>query len=79
VVPYFDGGEDYDIDFTSCRESWSGCSGPTYAVVTSRSYHAGTVFVLLLDGSSRSVSENIDHNTWRWLGSRNDRQPIGEF
>lgn len=79
VVPYSDGGEDFDIDFTSCRESWAGCSGPTYAVVTSRSYHAGTVFVLLLDGSSRSVSENIDHNTWRWLGSRNDRHPIGEF
>ena len=79
VVPYSTGGEDYDIDFTSCRESWAGCSGPTYAVVTSRSYHEGIVHVLLLDGSSRSVSENIDRNVWMWLGDRNDGNSIGEF
>ncbi len=79
VVPFSAGGTDVDVDFTSCRESWSGCNGPTYAVVTSRSYHAGIVHVALMDGSARSISENIDRNIWLWLGSRNDGNRVGEF
>jgi hypothetical protein len=48
-------------------------------VVTSRSWHAGIVQVLLMDGSARAVSENINLQTWRDLGSRNDGRPLGEF
>ena len=79
VVPFTSGGQVFDIDFTSCRESHSNCTGPTYAVVTSRSYHEGMVHVLLMDGSARSVSENIHWQTWRDLGQRNDGRPLGEF
>jgi len=79
VVPYTSGGVMYDIDFTSCRESWAGCSGPTYASVTARSYHAGIVQVMLMDGSARAVSENIDRRVWRALGTRQGGEVIGEF
>lgn len=65
-------------DYTSCREDKS-CAGPTYAAVTARSYHIGIVNVVLMDGSTRSISENIDHGTWRNLGARDDGNAIGEF
>lgn len=78
VVPHVDSGTTYDVDFTNCREA-KNCSGPTYAAVTTRSYHEGIVFVLLMDGATRSVSENVDLETWRRLGQRNDRKIIGEF
>ena len=47
--------------------------------LASRSLHAGGVQVLLLDGSARFVSENIDLQTWRNLGDKADNNPIGEF
>lgn len=65
-------------DYTSCREDKS-CTTPTYAAVTSRSWHVGIVNSLLMDGSVRSISENLDLGTWRNLGQRNDGQVIGEF
>lgn len=65
-------------DYTSCREDKS-CTGPTYAAVTARSYHVGTVQVVLMDGSTRSISENLDLGVWRNLGARNDGNVIGEF
>lgn len=67
-----------DGDYTSCREDKS-CTGPTYAAVTSRSWHEGIVQSLLMDGSVRNISENIDLGLWRNLGQRNDGQVIGEF
>ena len=70
-----------DGDYTSCREAQgsSTCTGPTYAAVTSRSFHEGVVQVLLVDGSARAVSENIDLGVWRNLSQRNDGNVIGEF
>ena len=81
TVAHTVGGETYDIDYTSCREDkpTSTCTGPTYAAVTSRSYHEGIVNVLLLDGSSRSVGDSIDATIWNHLGARNDATAIGEF
>ena len=35
VVAHTTGGKTYDVDFTSCREEKTGCSGPIYAAVTS--------------------------------------------
>jgi prepilin-type N-terminal cleavage/methylation domain-containing protein/prepilin-type processing-associated H-X9-DG protein len=68
-VPHTHGGKTYDIDFNSMREGRSAVL-PTYAVVTSRSYHAGGVNVLLMDGSVRFVASTIELNLWRALGSR---------
>ncbi len=43
---------------------------PTYAVITSRSYHTGIVNVAMMDGSARSVSENVNVALWRAAGTR---------
>ena len=70
------------IDFLSVRENQNGqaiVTDITYAAVLSRSYHTGMVHVLLLDGSVRSISENIDIFVWRALGSRAGGEIVGEF
>jgi prepilin-type N-terminal cleavage/methylation domain-containing protein len=43
---------------------------PTYAAITSRSYHTSLVNVGLMDGSVRSVRDGISLPTWRALGTR---------
>jgi len=78
VVPYTNAGVNYDIDVCSSREGASATL-VTYGVITSRSYHIGMVNTLLMDGSCRSISNNIDLNTWRNLGARADGNVIGEF
>lgn len=45
--------------------------------MTSRSYHVGTVNVLLMDGSVRSVSDNIDLGVWRACGTRSNGEAKG--
>lgn len=68
VVPYVSGGVKYDVDFISITETKLG---DTYAAVTSRSYHTGgTVNILLMDGSARTVGSTISLHTWRALGTR---------
>jgi len=44
-----------------------------------RSMHTGGVQVLLLDGSVRFVSENVDIATWGRLGDMADGQTLGDF
>jgi prepilin-type N-terminal cleavage/methylation domain-containing protein len=69
-------------DYISCKERGTSatCSGkPTYAAVTTRSFHTGIVNSLMMDGATRTVSENIDINVWRGLGSRAGGEVIGEF
>jgi prepilin-type N-terminal cleavage/methylation domain-containing protein/prepilin-type processing-associated H-X9-DG protein len=43
--------------------------GPTYASVTSRSYHTGGVNALLADGSVHWIKNTIQFQTWRALGT----------
>jgi prepilin-type N-terminal cleavage/methylation domain-containing protein/prepilin-type processing-associated H-X9-DG protein len=43
--------------------------GPTYAAITSRSYHPGSVNALFADGSVHSVKNSISVQTWRALGT----------
>ena len=79
VTPITDGTiTEPDGDFNSCREA-KGCAEPTYAAVTARSWHEGVVHVLVMDGSCRSASENINLALWRNLGARADNQVIGEW
>ena len=61
-------GNTYDVDYNSFQEGKSATQ-PTYAAVTSRSYHPGVVNTALMDGSVRSVSETIDRSVWRALGT----------
>lgn len=77
-VEHMDGGISYDVDYTSCREDQS-CNTFVRAAVTARSHHEGMVQVLLMDGATRAISENIDAGVWRNLGARNDGNVLGEF
>lgn len=58
-----------DIDYTSQQEGTSD-SLATYAVITSRSYHAEIVHAAMIDGSVRTNSSSIDLGVWRGLGTR---------
>ncbi|MDR3638300.1 MAG: DUF1559 domain-containing protein [Isosphaeraceae bacterium] len=63
------GGPNYstpDVDLDSERER---IGGPTYAAITSRSYHPGGVNILLGDGSVRFVKSSIDGWIWRAVGT----------
>ncbi|MBX3423961.1 MAG: DUF1559 domain-containing protein [Pirellulaceae bacterium] len=57
------------IDYTSRQEATSATEA-TYAVITSRSFHAGMVNVALMDGSVRSFGDRTELTTWRALGTR---------
>jgi len=78
VVPYTTGGVTYDVDFTSARVG-PGNPQHTYRIVTARSYHAGSVNALIMDGSVKSVSSNIDKFVWRAVGTRDKGEAIAEF
>ena len=77
-VPFTEGGRTYDIDYNSRYEGTS-TTQTTYASITSRSYHTGIVNVGLADGSTRSISTNIDRIVWRSLGTRMGGEIAGEF
>ena len=77
-VPYTSGGQTYDVDYTSAEEGDSN-TDITYAAVTSRSYHTGIVQSLLMDGSVRAISENLDVKVWRALGTCRGGEAPGEF
>ena len=77
-VAYSSGGVNYDIDFNSSREG-TVTTRPTYAAVTSRSYHTGGVNVLLMDGSVRFVRGTVAGDTWRALGTPAGGELPGDF
>jgi prepilin-type N-terminal cleavage/methylation domain-containing protein len=54
---------------------WTG----SYMFVSARSYHANGVNLGLADGSIRFVTNSIDINTWRALGSRNGGEVVGNY
>ena len=68
-VPYQVSGVTYSIDITSMRDGES-TTVPTFAAITARSFHTGIVNALMMDGSVRGISENIDAAVWRAIGSR---------
>jgi prepilin-type N-terminal cleavage/methylation domain-containing protein/prepilin-type processing-associated H-X9-DG protein len=72
-VPYTgSGGEYYEFaDYNSWQEGKNGSAGsPTYAIITSRSQHAGMVNVAMVDGSVQSVNDGVDLLVWRALATR---------
>jgi prepilin-type N-terminal cleavage/methylation domain-containing protein len=44
---------------------------PTFAAITARSYHAGIVVVVMMDGSVQRVSDATDLAVWRAAATRN--------
>jgi prepilin-type N-terminal cleavage/methylation domain-containing protein len=81
VVNCDDGkGAIFDCDYNSWQEGKGGVGGsPSYAIITSRSPHTGIVQSALVDGSARSISENIDLAIWRALGTRSGGEVVGAF
>ena len=79
IVPFTNNaGQQVDADFNSWQEGKSGGAGnPTYAMITSRSQHAGLVQVALVDGSVQSVSDAIDLYVWRALATRDGGEVTG--
>lgn len=77
-VPYVSSGKTYDVDYMS-EEEGESLTDVTYAAVTSRSYHVGSVHSLLMDGSVRNVGNNIDLSVWRALGTKSGNEIVGEF
>ncbi|MDB5336519.1 MAG: putative major pilin subunit [Planctomycetaceae bacterium] len=79
-VMYNNGGTLVDVDYVSATEKAPGASTDvTNAAVTSRSYHVGLVNSLLMDGSVRSVSENISLTIWQALSTRQGGEVVGDF
>ena len=63
----------------NCSANCNGCDPDGPSLMPARSRHAGAVHVLMGDGATRGVNNNIDYNTWWRLGARNDKQTVGEF
>jgi type II secretory pathway pseudopilin PulG len=63
---------DADYVFQSEGSVAASAGNPyTYAAVTSRSYHPSCVNVTFMDGSVRSIVDDIDLDTWQALSTRN--------
>lgn len=67
-VRYVWEGREYDIDFNSQQEG-RDLVRPTYAAVTARSDHPGGVNVARMDGSIDFLSESVESDIWRALGT----------
>jgi Tfp pilus assembly protein PilE len=65
----------FDVDFSN-RQEGTSTTVPTYAAVTSRSYHPTLVMVLLMDGSVRPIRDGIALPTWRALATRHGGESV---
>jgi hypothetical protein len=70
-----------DVDYISTTEKppLGASTDVTNAAVVSRSYHIGIVNSLLMDGSVRTISENISLAIWQGLSTRSNGEVLGEF
>ena len=79
-VAYNNGTATVDADYNSWQEGKNGSAGSaSFAIITSRSHHEGIVQIALMDGSCRSVTENIDLAIWRGIGTRAGAELLGDF
>lgn len=63
-----------DVDWSNQQEGKSP-TVPTFAAVTSRSYHSGGVQVGMLDGSVQFISDSVSLEVWQALSTRDGREP----
>ncbi len=78
-VKYVRNGETLDADYNSWQEGkdWPG-GNPTYAIVTSRSYHSGGINAALVDGSVQFVNDDIALAAWRAKATRAGGETFSE-
>lgn len=66
-----------EMDYNSWQEGKSGIAGrPTYAMITSRSFHFGLVQTAFVDGSVRAITDSIDRSVWHAIGTRKGREVL---
>ncbi|MDB5343607.1 MAG: prepilin-type cleavage/methylation protein [Schlesneria sp.] len=78
TTTYMNGSSSVDVDFMSSRLGISA-TNLSYGTMTARSYHAGIVHALLMDGSVRAFNSNIDRGVWRALGTRANGEVTSEY
>jgi len=80
VVPFADSGTSVNADFNSWQEGKDGSAGnPTFAIITSRSFHPVAVQIVLVDGSVRPVADSIRLHIWRALSTRAGGEVIPKY
>ena len=79
--PFASGTLSDDVDLTGRREQEAGASGymGTYSAITARSFHAGGVNVVMLDGSVKYVSDQIDGWIWRASSTIAGQEAVDPF
>jgi prepilin-type N-terminal cleavage/methylation domain-containing protein len=70
-------GNEYDVDFTNYQEG-KHATTITYAAITARSHHAGLVNVALMDGSVRSMGDDVALVTWQALSTRDGGEIVSQ-
>ena len=68
-------GRTYDIDLSSRYEGTSRTL-PSFAAVTSRSFHSGLVNVVNMDGSVHTIPNSIDLEVWRAMSTRDGHESL---
>ena len=78
LVPLTDGTTTLDVDWTSHQEGRTGLGDnvPTFAAITSRSFHPNGVNVTNVDGSTRYVNDSVSLEIWRALATRNGGEVV---
>jgi prepilin-type N-terminal cleavage/methylation domain-containing protein len=74
-VPHTVNGIEHDIDYSS-RQEGNSATVKTFAAITSRSHHNGLVGVAMMDGSVRTVGDDIAPTVWRALGTRSGGEVV---
>lgn len=68
-VPYQSGSATHDFDVNS-RQEGTSATAKTFAAITSRSHHRGSVTVAMMDGSTATIADGIAAGVWRALSTR---------
>ena len=72
-------GVNYDVDWNNWQEGKgyhkaTPDTTPTYAAITARSYFGSGVNVSMMDGSVRSIANNINLGVWRAISTREGKE-----
>lgn len=77
-TPWFVAVRYTHLDTPNKRSCYAGNMGDGFSPITASSRHSGGVNLLLCDGHVRFISQSIDVETWRAIGSRNGNEPIDD-